>query len=95
MVSPTDWRRRGQEEWLAGAVLFRLSYRPYSPSRNHEHCEFCWDTFSDSPKDLHEGYCTKPEDGSPARWICPACFADFREEFGWTVGNAPPADQPD
>jgi hypothetical protein len=54
---------------------------------DHEHCEFCWATFmpagaSNDPSTLTEGYVT---DGD--RWVCDKCFADFRDEFGWTVSE--------
>ena len=33
------------------------------------------------PNVLQEGYTT--EDGY--HWICPTCFNDFREHFGWQI----------
>jgi len=35
---------------------------------------------SDDPSILTEGYVTEGD-----HWVCESCFADFREEFGWTV----------
>lgn len=56
---------------------------------DHDHCAFCWAKFmpadagSDDPKTLTSGYVTEGDD-----WICDGCFADFRDEFGWTVLEA-------
>ncbi len=52
---------------------------------DHEHCEFCWAKFmaadtSSDPSTLSEGYVTEDE-----KWICDDCFADFRDEFNWSV----------
>jgi hypothetical protein len=59
---------------------------------DHDHCEFCWATFSqkgtDDPSILQEGYATEDDE-----WICDRCFADFRDEFNWTVAD-PPHDDP-
>jgi hypothetical protein len=101
-----DWRRTGQEEYLAGARLTWKNYQPLSAQWEHEHCEFCWHKFLDphySPadKELLErepdaqsaaGYTNLADEGRPAGkwWICEGCFADFKEEFGWTVVQTDP-----
>lgn len=44
----------------------------------HEHCEFCWEKVTcDTDASF---YCT----GDLHYWICPACFRDFKDSFGWT-----------
>jgi len=84
MIPEDDWRRQGQERYLTGAVLVRRPYRrnAKNPEWDHDHCEFCGATFSlhGALDDLKEGYATKDD----YRWICPACFQDFHEEFCWT-----------
>lgn len=38
------------------------------------------------PEILTAGYTlAEAESGSSCLWICPQCFEDFRERFGWTV----------
>ena len=78
MGNNKDWRLNGQEAYLQGV---KLCFREYDISREHDHCKFCWDKFSGDEDSLHAGYVT--EDGK--RWICPACFNDFKEMFAWTV----------
>lgn len=63
---------------------------------DHEHCEFCWVTFAPAAKlagqpqsdsaFLAEGYVTV--DRQTEQWICNKCFADFRDEFKWSVRTA-------
>lgn len=79
--APDDWRRRGQERYLRGAMLFAREYRPYRIGWEHDHCEFCGAKFSYLEGELRSGYTT--DDGY--HWICTQCFNDFRVEFGWRV----------
>jgi hypothetical protein len=78
-----DWRLRDQERYIGGAMLHRATYHAPSSVWDHDHCEFCWAKFmdSDEPEILREGYVT--DDGRD--WVCPQCFEDFRERFGWTI----------
>jgi hypothetical protein len=77
-----DWRRRGQEKFLAGKKLvFHCPFKKYSEQWDHEHCRFCWATISESAEDMNEGYATEDE----RCWVCPECFEDFKNEFQWTV----------
>lgn len=88
MMPKDDWRRRDQEDYLMGVKLYLTPFTPLSEHWDHEHCEFCWAKFylhPDHPECLREGYCTAPVNERGARWICPECFRDFREEFGWTM----------
>ena len=77
----SDWRLQGQEKYLAGVVLVRKRYRKRSETWEHDHCAFCWRTFSESAGDLNEGYTTEDE----YHWICESCYEDFKETFRWTV----------
>lgn len=85
MIPEGDWRRRGQEKYLKWVTLVHRPYRQYqkNPSWDHDHCEFCWAKFSlmDGPEHLKEGYATIDD----YYWICPDCFADFKDEFLWVV----------
>lgn len=74
-----DWRRRGQESYLAGRILIEQRYQPYREGWDHDHCEFCWGKFSLSPGDLHAGYSTEDS----YHWVCPDCYEDFKDEFNW------------
>lgn len=81
MVDVDDYRLRDQARYLLGARLIR---RPFVPDRygwDVAHCAFCLVPFVDSarPAVMREGLVTL--DG--LHWICPACFEDFREGFGF------------
>ena len=43
----------------------------------HDHCEFCWEDVTTDTE--CEFYCTK----DMYYWICPECFDDFQDSFGW------------
>ncbi len=83
-----DWRLQGQERYLKGVKLVRRPYRRYAknPDWDHDHCAFCRATFivEDRPGALHEGYATTND----YYWICPQCYEDFKDEFGWVVVGA-------
>lgn len=58
---------------------------------DHDHCEFCGAKFmapgqSEDPEVLTNGYVTVGSDAD--QWICETCFADFKDEFKWTVRAA-------
>ena len=78
-----DWRLRGQEDYLKGCTLNLTRYVRRSEWNDHEHCEFCWEKFSEYEGTLHEGY-VATADGRDY-WSCPECCEDFKEGFGWTV----------
>ena len=80
-----DWRITNQERFLMEKELYHIQFVKHSEQWDHEHCEFCSATFSDSEGDLHEGYCTEPSNTATANWICPDCFEDFKERFKWEV----------
>ena len=77
-----DWRLTNQEEFLAGRMLAWRRWSAARPGSDHDHCEFCWAEFGDQADDevVNEGW-TTVEDSY--HWVCPACFEDFRERFGW------------
>lgn len=83
MVDKQDWRLTSQDKYLKGKVLVRKKYRAPSPTWDHDHCAFCWARFMEQPwpDTLQEGYTTEDE----YYWICPECFEDFKEMFGWIV----------
>jgi hypothetical protein len=89
MVPEDDWRRNGQEEYLQGAVFVWRPFHAVSAEWDHDHCEFCWAKcmVSDSPGTLPEGWATPYNGRSDAfRWVCPSCFDDFGDEFGFVIG---------
>lgn len=81
----SDWRLRGQEQYLQGVTLVRRKYRRYAknPEWDHDHCEFCFAKFmvEDLAAALHEGYATLDD----YHWICGTCFEEFRERFSWSL----------
>ena len=84
-----DWRLMGQEEYLGGVALRWKKYARWNEAWDHDHCQFCWAKFAEPdhiPDALHAGYATLDN----YRWICEGCFRDFRERFGWTVGDHGP-----
>ncbi len=82
-MSGDDWRLTSQETYLKSATLVWAAYTPHSDRWTHDHCEFCWERFSLREGDLHAGYCTRDR----YRWVCPACYEDFRERFGFTLAD--------
>lgn len=61
--------------------LMNIPYFPWSETWEHNHCEFCWATFSEFDGDLHKGYTTEDK----RTWICPECYKDFKEIFEWEL----------
>lgn len=98
-----DWRLTNQAQYLTGASLVRKPYRAYGETWEHDHCAFCWAKFmnpghseaqrafiAEDLEILTEGYATTAEhpNGADYYWICPDCFDDFAEAFGWRVVRA-------
>ena len=75
----SDWRLHGQERYLMDLELYWRKYTRYSDSWDHDHCEFCGETFSLYGGDLTEGYSTKDS----YYWICKQCHDDFCNLFNW------------
>ncbi len=82
----SDWRLMGQESYLQSRHLVLQQWRPYREGWDHDHCASCQRHISlplatDDEDALDRGYAT--DDGY--HWICESCFADFREQLGWTT----------
>lgn len=77
-----DWRLQGQEKYLFKAIFSLKRYSERIAANDHDHCEFCNNKFSDIiPDSLTEGYSTQDD----YRWVCKACFADFKDKFEFTL----------
>lgn len=85
MIEKNDWRLQGQERYLTNRRLVRIPYFRWSKTWDHDHCDFCFATFSECEDDLHEGYVTADDKRT---WICPECFEDFQEMFHWELVDA-------
>ena len=83
MIDKDDWRLSGQENYLSGKALYFRKWKAPKKEWDHDHCEFCWEKFSDYPDTLHEGYTTEDN----YYWICPTCYNDFKEMFKWNENN--------
>lgn len=83
MLEKNDRRLTNQEKYLMKAQLHKQAYVAPSLTWNHDHCEFCWATFSEQGEDLHEGFCTLDK----KNWICEQCFQDFKGMFHFTVAE--------
>lgn len=67
-------------EYLRGVKLFWRPYRTKSETWTHDHCEFCWDKFTeDQEGTLHEGYTTEDR----YYWVCRECYELFKDEYKW------------
>jgi Zn-finger protein len=84
MRESNDWRLTNQESYLKCASLENRPYEPASQENDHDHCEFCFVKFTAlaMPETRQEGYSTP--DGY--RWICTACYTDFKDLFDWHTG---------
>jgi hypothetical protein len=76
-----DWRLTNQEKYLKDKVLHLKDYKDRKTSTDHDHCEFCFDRFSEDNKDINRGYCTEDD----YYWICPTCYNDFKDLFQWRL----------
>lgn len=74
---PNDWRLMGQEEYLRDRSFLSRTYQPYSPTWEHEHCDFCGEKISLFEGAEHEGYVTLDN----YLWVCKNCFQDFKDAF--------------
>jgi len=73
---------------MSGVPFMHRRYEQISEDWTHDHCEFCSAVFSEKvrPEYLNEGWATPYQDQEDVfRWVCPKCFEDFKEEFGWVV----------
>lgn len=70
-----DWRLQGQEKYLQDKVFIKKKYQKFNDKWEHDHCEFCWEKFSEeNSNDLKIGFATLDN----YRWICEKCFNDFK-----------------
>lgn len=77
-VVSSDWRITSQEKYLFEATFEKKMYQKISMEWDHDHCRFCWETFSEDPMvGLTEGYYTENGDS----WVCGQCFTDFKDLF--------------
>jgi hypothetical protein len=82
MTDPGDWRLFGQEKYLKGVTLVYKQYADRKTGTDHDHCEFCFEKFSDTiPDALQAGYAADDD----YRWICEKCFQDFKEMFRFKI----------
>jgi hypothetical protein len=83
----SDWRVDNART-LRGLMLRRSQYRQPSERWDHDHCAACWAKFAESggPGTLHEGYttCGDYKHGAGYDWVCARCFAELKEEMGWS-----------
>ena len=83
MLEKNDWRLTTQEKYLMKARLCKEAYVQPTLTWDHDHCEFCWATFSEAPDTLHVGY----HSVKGGHWICETCFQDFKELFKFTLAE--------
>jgi len=76
----SDWRINGDQQYLYGKTLKKTTFEK-TVKNDHEHCELCWEKFSNDDGDAHNGYCTMDN----YYWICEDCFNDFCGLFDWTI----------
>jgi hypothetical protein len=98
-----EWRLTDQEDYLQGITLVRRTYRQWSETWDHDHCQFCWAKFmprgveppeGDEEPIHREGYTNVDVTGQQDHywWICEECFEDFADRFAWTVRPSPPGE---
>lgn len=73
-----DWRITNQINYLKDSVLL---FKSFPNESEHTHCEFCMARFSKD--DVRKGYTTLDQQ----RWICAACFKDFKEMFHFVLAD--------
>jgi hypothetical protein len=90
MAEDGDWRLTHQDEYLTGLPVAWVECATLGDGWDHDHCSFCWAEFARLKTDhapYTAGYLADGE--LDDYWICPACFEDFRERFGWVVQSGP------
>ena len=60
---------------FAGTDLFKIIYKKYSDSWDHDHCEICGIKFTENPSsdDLNKGYSTDDK----YNWFCQKCIEKY------------------
>lgn len=79
-----DWRLMGQMSYLKDETLIWEHFVPPKPGY-HEHCDFCFNKFSEAEEDLHYGYHVKGK----RYWVCNNCCNDFKSLLNWTIRGGP------
>jgi hypothetical protein len=86
-IEDDDWRLQGQERYLRGRILHWAVWSSDRDVWDHDHCDFCmakiWDRCD--ANDDHVQYKAAWVTDDKNHWICPVCFDDFRQRFGWIV----------
>ena len=79
-MTDKDWRIDGMEKHFAYLNGRTLEWAEFEPTENwdHEHCVFCWEKLNGPGIEWY-----RTEDGGD--WICPVCFENFKERFGWKI----------
>ncbi len=81
-VFKEDWRLNDQMDYLDSEKLVRDTFRA-TETNDHDHCCFCWKTFSECPEDTHIGYCTDDR----YYWVCDECYNDYKLIFRWDTAD--------
>lgn len=81
-VFKEDWRLNDQMDYLDGEKLVRDTFKA-TETNDHDHCCFCWETFSECPEDTHIGYCTDDR----YCWVCEECYNDYKFIFRWDTAD--------
>lgn len=76
----SDWRLTNQLMYL-GDVTLKPAILDKDSKNEHEHCEFCFETFGHDKKFLQKGYCTLDR----YHWVCEKCYNDFKSLFHWEI----------
>jgi len=86
MIQKDDWRLKIPNDTIKKEKnwVFK-TYVPKSKTWEHEHCEFCGDKISQYANTIHAAYTSTSDYREDYWWICPTCFSDFKEMFGWEV----------
>ncbi len=75
----------GQDAYLSGRSMRFARWFSHRPGWDHDHCDFCAAEISGDTTghaEIAEAWVTA-DDGYT--WVCPDCFTDFRERFGWVI----------
>jgi hypothetical protein len=96
-VVNAQWMREGRWAWLRWTAELAAMHHPARDGRawDHDSCHFCHEaSFSEAyDGDLREGWTAEwlPRladavlQGPGYHWVCPDCFDELRDYFGWSV----------
>lgn len=83
MIEEDDWRLRGDPDPLQGRLFRWATWWSSGPGWDHDHCDYCGAGISNLPGDDYDSAWVTADDNY--YWVCPVCFEDFRERFGFQV----------